>query len=208
MLRVPVTKITETIACTEGEYGTISSIMVVRLPIPGSDEGEWGQILNDYLLAAHKGDGTLKDNAVTASAIAPGAVTVAELQNNTITENKLDPILLDKIENGVGPTGPSGATGPTGAVGPSGIPGDVGATGPTGSQGATGATGPSGAQGDIGATGAAGPTGPAGATGAVGATGATGPAGTTDISGIRGITVSATEPSSPSVGDLWVDLSA
>lgn len=53
--------------------------MAVRLPTPGGDEGLWGQILNEYLMAAHKTDGTLKDNIVTASTIAPGAVTVTEL---------------------------------------------------------------------------------------------------------------------------------
>lgn len=41
MLRVPVTKITETIARTGG-YGIISSIMAARLPTPGGDEGSWG----------------------------------------------------------------------------------------------------------------------------------------------------------------------
>lgn len=142
MLRVPVTKITETIARTGGGYGIISSIMAVRLPTPGGDEGSWGIILNDYLAAAHKSDGTLKDNVVTASAIAPGAITVAELQNNTITEDKLDPLLLDKIETGVGPIGPIGATGATGPSGAAGPPGAVGASGATGGMGATGPTGP------------------------------------------------------------------
>lgn len=32
-----------------------------RLPIPGSDDGQWGQILNDYLSVAHEADGSLKD---------------------------------------------------------------------------------------------------------------------------------------------------
>ena len=40
-----------------------------RLPIPGSDDGSWGNILNDFLLASHNGDGTLK----TASVAATGA---------------------------------------------------------------------------------------------------------------------------------------
>lgn len=56
-----------------------------RLPTPGSDRGNWGSILNDYLSQSHKSDGTLKDsvvgagqlqdNAVTTSKLAPGAVT-------------------------------------------------------------------------------------------------------------------------------------
>lgn len=32
-----------------------------RLPIPGSDNGAWGTILNDYLSVEHNSDGTLKD---------------------------------------------------------------------------------------------------------------------------------------------------
>ncbi len=32
-----------------------------RLPKPGSDQGKWGEILNEYLSQAHKQDGTLKE---------------------------------------------------------------------------------------------------------------------------------------------------
>ena len=32
-----------------------------RLPQVGSDQGTWGAVLNDYLLVAHKPDGTLKN---------------------------------------------------------------------------------------------------------------------------------------------------
>lgn len=70
----------------------------------------------------------------------------------------------------------------------------VGPQGPTGPTGATGATGATGPQGPAGATGPTGPTGPAGADGA-------------DYTGPT-ITVSDTEPSSPSVGDVWIDTSA
>lgn len=62
-----------------------------RLPIPGADEGTWGDVLNQYLLAAHKSDGSLKDDAVPAAAI-PDA---------TITEAKLDSALATKV-NGAG----------------------------------------------------------------------------------------------------------
>lgn len=34
--------------------------MANRLPNPGSDQGQWGQILNDYLSVEHNADGTLK----------------------------------------------------------------------------------------------------------------------------------------------------
>jgi len=33
---------------------------MARLPQPGGDNGNWGQILNDYLTQSHNGDGTLK----------------------------------------------------------------------------------------------------------------------------------------------------
>lgn len=66
-----------------------------------------------------------------------------------------------------------------------GVPGPQGPTGPTGATGATGATGPQGPKGD---------------------TGDTGPQGTS-YTGPK-ITVSSTSPSSPSVGDVWIDTSS
>ncbi len=38
-----------------------------RLPTPGGDQGEWGNILNDFLSASHNADGTLKSSAVSAA---------------------------------------------------------------------------------------------------------------------------------------------
>ncbi|TXG77816.1 hypothetical protein E6P97_00960 [Patescibacteria group bacterium] len=64
---------------------------MARLPVPGGDNGNWGEVLNDYLSQAHKPDGALKDNSITASAIA----------NDAITEDKLDPIARGKL-NGAG----------------------------------------------------------------------------------------------------------
>lgn len=46
--------------------------MAVRLPQPGGDAGNWGQILNDYLSQSHKSDGTLKDGVVSISALDTG----------------------------------------------------------------------------------------------------------------------------------------
>lgn len=40
-----------------------------RLPIPGSDDGVWGNVLNDYLSQSHNADGTQKDASVSASAL-------------------------------------------------------------------------------------------------------------------------------------------
>lgn len=128
---------------------------MTRLPTPGSDSGEWGTILNDYLSAAHKADGTLKDSIVTSNNLAPNAVTVTEIQNQTITEAKLDPAVVSKLNAVAGPTGATGPSGPSGANGVAGATGSTGPTGNPGSQGATGAAGVTGATGPVGATGPA-----------------------------------------------------
>jgi hypothetical protein len=47
---------------------------MARLPTPGSDDGNWGDILNDYLEQAHKEDGTLKDDILTDAAVAPANI--------------------------------------------------------------------------------------------------------------------------------------
>lgn len=52
---------------------------MARLPIPGSDQGQWGDVLNDFMSVAHNPDGTLKAAAVssstpTASTTTPGVV--------------------------------------------------------------------------------------------------------------------------------------
>lgn len=40
---------------------------MARLPVPGSDDGQWGTLLNDYLSVAHASDGTLKASEVSAA---------------------------------------------------------------------------------------------------------------------------------------------
>ena len=62
---------------------------MARLPQPGSDSGTWGDILNEYLSQALKSDGTLKDNVVTRSAIAPNAVTATEVADGSLSPAKL-----------------------------------------------------------------------------------------------------------------------
>lgn len=64
---------------------------MARLPQPGGDQGTWGEILNQYLLVAHAGDGSLKDDAVDGSAI----------KDASISEAKLDSALTTKV-NSVG----------------------------------------------------------------------------------------------------------
>src|SRR5665213_2184697 len=41
--------------------------MTQRLPIPGSDDGDWGDILNNYLEVSLSSDGALKSSAVSSA---------------------------------------------------------------------------------------------------------------------------------------------
>jgi hypothetical protein len=143
---------------------------MARLPIPGSDEGQWGDVLNDFLSTVHAADGNLKSGSVPESALSGTVQT--------------------KLNSSVGATGPQGDTGATGPAGPQGVAGAQGATGPQGIAGTQGATG---AQGDIGAQGA---TGPQGVAGAQGATGPQGIAGTQGATGAQG-DIGATGPAGP-----------
>jgi hypothetical protein len=55
-----------------------------RLPIPGSDKGTWGDILNNYLSQSHNSDGSLKDGTVTDSTIAS---TISQSKVANLTTN-------------------------------------------------------------------------------------------------------------------------
>jgi hypothetical protein len=54
---------------------------MARLPNPGSDDGTWGTILNDFLSQSLDGGGNLKSNVVSASQVADGALPQAKIQN-------------------------------------------------------------------------------------------------------------------------------
>jgi hypothetical protein len=130
--------------------------MTQRLPIPGSDNGTWGNILNSFLEVSLNADGTLVTSAVATALPTPIATT--NLGSGTATSST--------FLRGDGTWAvATGAQGFTGASGPNGATGATGATGASGS-GSTGATGPQGSLGTTGLTGATGPTGPTGATGA------------------------------------------
>ena len=49
---------------------------MVRLPVPGPDTGQWGDILNEFLNVAHQTSGALKDGAVTATSIQNASVPI------------------------------------------------------------------------------------------------------------------------------------
>lgn len=59
---------------------------MARLPQPGGDNGNWGDILNDYLSQSHKSDGSIKDNAVAAAQIQDGSITETQLHSDVQTK--------------------------------------------------------------------------------------------------------------------------
>ena len=67
---------------------------MARLPVPGSDEGTWGQILNDFIAVEHDVDGTLKasgslaQKAPKANPTFTGTVTVPAPTNPTDASTK------------------------------------------------------------------------------------------------------------------------
>ena len=52
-----------------------------RLPIPGSDEGTWGDILNEYLLEEHNEDGSLRKGTDIDNALSNAQSALTEAQN-------------------------------------------------------------------------------------------------------------------------------
>lgn len=62
---------------------------MARLPQPGGDENAWGQILNDFLSISHAGDGTIKADAVDASALQDNSVTNAKLASGAGTNGQV-----------------------------------------------------------------------------------------------------------------------
>lgn len=52
---------------------------MARLPQPGSDQGQWGEILNEYLLVSHSATGALNAGSVTNLSIADGAIDNSKL---------------------------------------------------------------------------------------------------------------------------------
>ena len=62
---------------------------MARLPTPGSDNGTWGDVLNEYLLESLKADGTIKDNAVTSNTIAPNSITNAAIASDAVNASSI-----------------------------------------------------------------------------------------------------------------------
>ncbi|HEU0266140.1 MAG TPA: hypothetical protein VFQ70_00760 [Candidatus Saccharimonadaceae bacterium] len=80
---------------------------MTRLPVPGSDDGQWGTILNDFLSQSQNADGTLKTSAVQSA----GSVTSVNGQtpdgsgNVTIGEANIANLSSDLAAKYVKPAG-------------------------------------------------------------------------------------------------------
>lgn len=68
---------------------------MARLPVPGNDEGTWGDVLNDFLLAAHAADGSLKAGSVGSSHLQSDAVTNATVADGSIAQAKVQNLVSD-----------------------------------------------------------------------------------------------------------------
>lgn len=59
--------------------------MTARLPTPGGDDGDWGDILNTFLEVSHNGDGTLSSSAVSSAL--PSPIPTASLGSGTASSS-------------------------------------------------------------------------------------------------------------------------
>ena len=64
---------------------------MARLPVPGSDSGQWGDILNAFLRISHNADGTIKEGAplILPINLGPDIFTVSE--NGAVAISPVDP---------------------------------------------------------------------------------------------------------------------
>jgi hypothetical protein len=88
---------------------------MARLPQPGGDQGNWGDILNNYLSQSLTSDGRLQDGVVGSDQIQDGAVTKATVGLGNVDDtsdlNKPVSMAAQAILDSKGDlTGPSGAT--------------------------------------------------------------------------------------------------
>lgn len=114
-----------------------------RLPVPGQDEGTWGEILNEYLAQTLASDGQLKAGAVGTTQLQDGSVTSVKL-TSAIQTSLTNADAAVQTVNGQAPDGNGNVVvpaGPQGEQGEQGIQGEVGPEGPQGIPGADGADG-------------------------------------------------------------------
>ena len=69
---------------------------MARLPKVGGDDGNWGDVLNDFLLQAHNADGSIKASAV------PGLASKYEKPAGGIPETDLSSAVQTKLNTDSG----------------------------------------------------------------------------------------------------------
>ena len=62
---------------------------MARLPVPGSDDNVWGDVLNQYLSVSLDTDGTLKSDTINGAAIQDNSISAPKLTSNAVTAPKL-----------------------------------------------------------------------------------------------------------------------
>lgn len=77
---------------------------MARLPQPGGDVGQWGEILNEYLLVSHNDDGTIK------SALIPEVPEPTPINDATTTAKGVVQLTGDLSGTATSPTVPGLAT--------------------------------------------------------------------------------------------------
>lgn len=63
--------------------------MTARLPTPGGDDGDWGNILNGFLEVSHNSDGTLQGSALGTAGAALTANNLSDLQSASVARTNL-----------------------------------------------------------------------------------------------------------------------
>lgn len=72
-----------------------------RLPQPGGDAGNWGEILNEFLVQSLTDDGNLKPNTVSSTQLQDSSVTTAKLNDDAVTAAKIAPGAVTKATVGL-----------------------------------------------------------------------------------------------------------
>lgn len=63
--------------------------MTARLPIPGQDDGTWGNVLNTFLEVSHNTDGTLQGGAIGVSGGLLRSNNLSDLQSASVARTNL-----------------------------------------------------------------------------------------------------------------------
>lgn len=75
---------------------------MARLPLPGSDNGTWGDILNDFLLQAHTTQGVLKPGSVSQSQLDSSVQTKLDSSGVSSVNGQTDAVTITKTDVGLG----------------------------------------------------------------------------------------------------------